>query len=129
MPELKIGANMRNMRWAIAAASGGCGLALGIAGIEALKSHPEFLPQLMNGGVLGFAALIVGMLLFREEFKNFNSVQERNVIAQERLAANVGAFVEKDDRRAEAQEAATRYLAGRTDLILEKLGEIQDRMK
>jgi hypothetical protein len=128
MPELKASVKSKNWHWALGAFGGGAGVTIAIFAIKALKERPEFLPQLLSSGVLGFAALVVGMVMFQKQFVIFNVVHERNVVAQEQLAAGVNALVAKDDRRAEAQEAATRFLAGRTDLILEKLTTIDARL-
>lgn len=110
---------------AIAAFGGGAGVTVGVAIIELLKARPEFLTQLLNGGMLSFAALMVGMVMFRRQFDGFNANQLRNVIAQEKLAANVGALVAKDDERAREQDLLLDHLASQSDKILQHLQEMR----
>ena len=109
------------LKWGLGALGGGAGISLGFAGIEALRARPEFLPQLLSSGVLGFAALVVGMVIFRSELKNFNCLQLRNAVAQEQLAAGVSALAAKDDQRAREQELTLNHLARQSDQILSEL--------
>lgn len=121
MPEFSTHGKIGPVKWAFAGLGGGAGATVAVFGIKALMERPEFLPQLLSSGFLGFAALMVGMVMFRKEFASFNAMQERNVIAQEQLARNVGTLVEKDDTRAQALEAAMRYVAEDTRQILSLL--------
>src|SRR5690242_13840805 len=63
MSELKTSFRMKSLQWTLGAFGGGAGVVLGIAGIRAMIARPEFLPQLLSGGFLGFSALIVGMVI------------------------------------------------------------------
>jgi hypothetical protein len=108
------------LEWALTGLGGGAGLAVGIAAIKAIASHPEFLPQLLNGGFLYFAALMSGMVIFKRELRDFNAMQLRNVVAQEELARNVGAMVAKDDQRAREQELTLNHLARRSDQLAQQ---------
>jgi len=121
LPEVTTSIQGRNVRWVLTAAGSGAGIVLGLAGIKVLVTRPEFLPQLVSGGGLWFAALAIGMVMFRSEMRNFNSMQERHVVAQERLAENVGALVSKDDQRAREQDLLLNHLARQSDKILEEL--------
>jgi hypothetical protein len=117
---------------ALAAFGGGAGVTVGVAVIELLKARPEFLTQLLNGGILSFAALMVGMVMFRKQFDSFNASQERHVVAQERLAENVGGLVQKIAVRDEALEQKTReqeitlnHLARQMDETLRHVVELR----
>jgi len=113
------------LRWMLGGLGGGAGVTLALAMIDMVKSRPEFFPQLLNSGLLGFTALMGGMVLFGRKFDAFNEVQLRQVAAQERLAANVGALVEKDDSRAREQELTLNHLARQSDAILQELQRIK----
>jgi hypothetical protein len=132
MPDLKTSLKAKTVQWVLAFAGGGAGLILGMAAIEAFRARPEFLPQLVGGGGLWFAALVVGMVMFRSEMKSFNAVQTRSVVAQERLAENVGGLVEKIalrdeavEQRAREQELTLNHLARQVDLTLGHIVELR----
>jgi hypothetical protein len=103
---------------------GGAGIYLAIRAVEALEKHPEFLPQLLSGGFLSFAALVVGMVIFDRRLQGFSELQMRHVVAQEELAAGVKNLAMKDDTRAQTQEADMRYLAGEMRDSREEMKEI-----
>jgi N-acyl-D-aspartate/D-glutamate deacylase len=120
------------MQWTLGAFGGGAGLVLGIAAIKALMSRPEFVPQLVSGGFLGFAALTIGMLIFNRQFQSFIAMQERTALAQEQLATNVGALVSKINLRDEAmeqrlreQELTLNHLARQADKNAAELGVLR----
>jgi hypothetical protein len=108
-------------RWTLEAITGGTALAVVYKALEVVQAKPEFLPLLLNSGFLPLGTLVVGMLLFGRRMDRFNANQLRSVIANEQLAANVGALVAKDDTRAQALEAAMRYVASDTRQILSLL--------
>jgi hypothetical protein len=113
------------LKWGAGAAGGGAGAMLGYEAIKAVSARPEFLPQLLSSGVLGFAALVVGMVIFRKQFESFNATQQRHAGAQEQLAANVGALVGKDDQRAREQDIMLDHLSRTSDRILTELRELR----
>jgi len=139
MSELKTSVTWKNFRFALVGLGGGAGVAFGIAALKALQARPEFLPQLLSGGFLGFAALMLGMVMFREPFKTLIAVQERNVTAQEQLAHNVGGLVtkitmrdEEMEQRAREHELTLNHLARQSDKlhrqgeeILEEIGQLR----
>jgi hypothetical protein len=107
---------------------GGAGIYLAVRGVEALERHPEFMPQLLSGGFLSFAALVVGMFVFDRRLQGFTELQMRHVVAQEELAANVGALVAKDDQRAREQDITLNHLAANSERILSELSELRLKM-
>lgn len=116
MSEIKTSVAIGKVRLAVAAAGGGAGLAIGVAAIRAVTTRPEFLPQLLNGQFLFFSALVVGMVIASRKGDTFIAMNERNVIAQEKMAANVGALVTRDDSRER-----------RLDLLLGELTRTSER--
>jgi hypothetical protein len=112
------------VRWVLTAFGGGAGAALGYTAIQAIKAHPELLQQLLSSGAFGFAALIIGMVIFRQQFENFNVTQQRGVFAQEQLAISISELVSRDDQRAREQELTLNHLARGTDEILRRLDDL-----
>jgi hypothetical protein len=128
MSELKTSFRMKSLQWTLGAFGGGAGVVLGIAGIRAMIARPEFLPQLLSGGFLGFSALIVGMVIASKKADAFQASHIRSVVAQEHLAQNVGNLVMKISTRDEAleqrareQELTLNHLARQCDEILRRL--------
>src|SRR6266704_2472976 len=97
-------------RWALAGLGGGAGAVIGVAAIKAVSARPEFLPLLLNGGFLFFAALIFAMVLIDRKAERFLAVQERTVSAAELLAVNLGGLAAKMVLRDEAMEQRAREL-------------------
>jgi hypothetical protein len=118
MSELKTSLKLGRARWAFAGAGGGVGVAIGLATIKAVTTRPEFVPQLLNGGFLYFAVLVVGMVIASKKMDTFTAMHERTVVAQEQLATNVGALVAKDTQREREQELLLNHLAKTHDTIL-----------
>jgi len=112
-------------KWALGGLGAGGGVTLGLAVIEMVKARPEFFPQLLNSGLLGFGALMFGIVVVGKKFDAFNVTQLRQVAAQEQLAANVGALIEKDDNRLREQELTLNHLARQSDQILEELKQLK----
>lgn len=128
MADVKTSVRTKSFQWALGAFGGGAGLVLGVAAIRALISRPEFVPQLLSGGFLGFSALIIGMVIASKKADAFAATQLRAVIAQEELAHNVGNLVTKISARDEAMEQRAReqeltlnHLARQCDEILRRL--------
>jgi len=113
------------LKWALGSVGGGAGVTIAISAVNALKERPEFVPQLLSSGFLGFAALTVGMVMFNRQFQSFNAMQERHVIAQEALAQNVGALVSKNSEEARELELTVNHLARQSDQILDELRRIK----
>ncbi len=126
MSELKTTLTLGKVRWVLAGAGGGAGVAIAIAAMKALTTRPEFLPQLVNGGFLGFAAVVVGMIVVSRKADVFVAAHLRQVIAQEQLALNVGALVAKDTQREREQELLLNHLTRTNETILERLDELKD---
>jgi len=99
------------LKYIVSAGSAGAGITVVVVVVQAVERHPEFMPQLLSGGFLSFAALVIAMLVFDRRIGAFVEMHARSTAAQEALAANVGLLVAKDDTRAQAEEAAIRYLA------------------
>jgi len=126
MPDLKTSLKTKSLQWTLGAFGGGAGLVLGVAAIKAVMTRPEFLPQLLNGGFLGFAALIFGMVIFDKKSERFLAVQERTVIAQEQLAANVGALVDKDSTRERRMDLLLGELTRNSESTASSVKRIED---
>ena len=110
------------MRWLLHGLGGGTAVALGIAAIDAVKQHPEFLPQLLNGNFLFFCALVVGMVVFRQDLRQFNEMHGR-------LAEGIERIAQRDDERAREQDITLNYLARNSDKHLEQQEEILKRLE
>ena len=128
MSELKTSLKVRGLQWTLGAFGGGAGLVLGVAAIKALMARPEFLPQLLSGGFLGFSALVVGMMIASRKADAFLAAHVRSVVAAEQLSTNVGDLVTKISARDEAleqrareQELTLNHLARQSDEILRRL--------
>jgi hypothetical protein len=100
-------------------------LAIGLAAIKALTTRPELLPQLLNGGFLYFAVLVVGMVIASKKMDTFTAMHERTVVAQEQLATNVGALVAKDSQREREQDLLLNHLTRTNETILQRLDELK----
>jgi hypothetical protein len=107
------------VKWALTGLGGGAGLALGLAAMKLIQERPEFLPQLLNSGFLFFTALVVGMVVASRKADAFvamsHAMQERSVVANERLAQSVGDLALKDDQRAREQEITLNHLARKSE--------------
>lgn len=114
------------LKYVLHGVGGGTAVILALAAMDVLKTRPEFLPQLLTGGAVPFAALIVCAIIFDRRLGQFTELQLRHVIAQEQLAANVGAVAVKDDTRGQALEAAVRYNADATRKIADDVKQIID---
>lgn len=91
-------------RWILHGLSGGTAVVLGLAGIDAVRSRPEFLQQLVNGGFFYFAIIVVFLFVVDRRAQGFIELQTRNVVAQELLASNVGSLLtQKNERERETQ--------------------------
>jgi hypothetical protein len=123
--ELKVLRAKGVLAWVLGFFGGGAGVTIAYAAIRAVQGHPDFLPQLLSGGGLWFASLMIGMVVAQRQFSAFNAMQERGIVAQERLAANVGALVNKDEQRAREQELTLNHLARQSDEILKHLAELR----
>jgi hypothetical protein len=131
MADVKTSFKTKSWQWTLGAFGGGAGLVLGIAAIKALMARPEFVPQLLSGGFLGFSALIVGMMIASRKADAFLSAHVRSVVASEQLAHNVGELVTKISTRDEAleqrareQELTLNHLARQSDEILRRLPHV-----
>ncbi len=131
MSELRTSLTLGKVRWVLAGAGGGAGVAIGIAAIRALTARPEFLPQLLGGGFLGFSTVIVGLVIFSKKADVFQATQIRAVVAQEQLAHNVGNLVTKItlrdeafEQRAREQDITLNHLARQSDEILKRLPKL-----
>jgi hypothetical protein len=124
--ELKVLKAKGLLSWALGFFGGGAGITLGYAAIQAVKARPDFLQQLLSGGALWFASLVIGMVIFRRQLEVFNAMQLRHVIAQEKLAQNVGELVTRDDQRAREQDLLLNHLARNSDEILRQLAELRN---
>jgi hypothetical protein len=107
------------LKYIVSAGSAGAGITVVVVIVQAIERHPEFMPQLLSGGFLSFTALVIAMIVFDRRVGAFVEMHARSTAAQEALAANVGLLVAKDDTRAQAEEAAIRYLAQDVREILE----------
>lgn len=112
-------------KWVLGGLGAGSGVTVALVVIEAVKERPEFLPQLLGSGGLWFAALILGMGMFRNQFASFNAMQERHVVAQEQLAQSVSALVSKDEETTREQELTLNHLARQSEQILLELKRIK----
>jgi len=126
--ELRTTLKAGKFRWALAGLGGGAGVTIGVAAIQAIRYRPEFVPLLLNGGFLFFAALIFAMVLIDRKADRFLAVQERTVSAAELLATNLGGLAAKMVLRDEAMEQRARELeltinhqARQSDEILRRL--------
>jgi hypothetical protein len=116
-------------RWALEGITGGIGIAIAYKAIETVQARPEFLPQLLSNGVLPFSALFLAMVLFRKQSEQFIAAHVRSVVAQEQLAANVGALVAKDDQRAREQDILLDHLTRNSEDTLREIREIKAAVK
>ncbi|MGO9643010.1 MAG: hypothetical protein ACLP1Y_17090 [Candidatus Acidiferrales bacterium] len=105
--------------------AGGSGTVIALAMIDAVKHEPGFLPQLVNGGALYFAFAIVALLLYDRRAAASADLQARNVAAQETLAANVGALVNKSSERERETEILINHVAKQYDAIAEGIAAIR----
>ena len=128
MGEATSSIRMGKFRWVLAGIGSGAGATIAIAAIQAARYRPEFVPQLLNGGFLFFAALIFAMVLIDRKAERFLSVQGRTVLAQELLAENLGGLAVKMVLRDEAAEQRAReleitinHLARQSDEILRRV--------
>ncbi len=102
----------------------GAGVVIALAAIRAAIEKPELLGQVLQGPVLSFAALVIGMVVFRDELRNFNELHGRNVAATEKLAESVTVLSHKDDQRAREQDLVLDHLACNSEAVLLKQHEI-----
>lgn len=128
MSELKTSLTLGKVKWIFAGAGGGAGLALGIKAISAVMQRPEFLPQLLNGGFLFFAVLVVGMVMASKKADAFVAMHERTVVAQEQLAANVGALVNSQSQERRETDLLVNHMARTTNKIAVQYDEIMGRL-
>lgn len=122
-------ANPAASRYMHFALGSGAGAAIAFAVIDALQKQPGFVPALINGGALYFAFGVVALLLFDRRAAANTQLQERNVTAQEQLAANVGALVNKSSERERENEMILNHLASQYQEILEGIGAIREGLK
>jgi hypothetical protein len=115
------------VRTLLGATGGGTGVAIAYEVIQAMRQRPEFLGQLVNGGALYMTFAIVALVIVDRRLSRSADLQVRNVVAQEELARHFGELVERDDVRAQAQEAALRYLSAMAEDISKKVNELHAR--
>jgi hypothetical protein len=132
MPELKTSLKIGSMRWVLTGVGGGAGLAIGLAAFRAIQARPEFLPQLVNGGFLGFAAVVVGMMVASSKadkfMDRFMGAYERQNKNGELLAVNVGALVSNQSQERRETDLLVNHMARTHDKISEQYGEILGRL-
>lgn len=128
MSELKTSLKLGGAKLALSAAGGGAGLAIGIAAIKGLMQRPEFLPQIVNGGGLGFAAMVVGIVVLRAELRDFNATQRLSAVAQQELAANVGAMISNQSQERRETDLLVNHMARTHEKISVQYGEILGRL-
>jgi hypothetical protein len=71
---------------------------------------------------------VIGMVVFDRRLQSYADLHARSVSAQEQLAANVGALVQKDDERAREQDITLNFLARNSAEVLDRLGKIEERL-
>ena len=133
MSELRTSLSIGKAKWVLAGVGGGAGVAIGVAAIRAVTARPEFLPQLLNGQFLFFAALLVGMVIASRKGDAFLAMHERQIIAQEQLTANVGALVSNQSQERRETDLLVNHMArthekiaGQYDEILGRLDELKE---
>lgn len=136
MPELSARGKFGKLEWTLTGIGGGAGLAIGIAAVKAVGAHPELVAQLLSGGILYFGIAVASMFVFDKRFRDFNAMQTRSVLSQEKnaaaqaeLARNVGELVAKDDQRQREQELTLNHLARRSETLASQNEEILQHLK
>jgi hypothetical protein len=109
--------------------AGGSGTVIALAVIDAVSKRPGFLPQLISGGALYFAFAVIALLLYDRRAAASAQMQERNVVAQEMLAKNVGDLVNKSSEREREQEILVNHIASQYQAILDGITDIREGLK
>jgi len=128
LSEIRTSLAVGKAKWVLAGVGGGAGVAIGVAAIRALTTRPEFLPQLVNGGGLGFAALVVGIVVLRAELRDFNATQRLSAVAQQELASNVGSMISNQSQERRETDLLVNHMARTHDKISTQYGEILGRL-
>ncbi len=127
--ETKPGRLAITLRWCLAGFSAGAGIRLALAAIQTVEGRPQVVAQLLISGLLPFAALFIGAVVFGKRLDRFGLLQERNVVAQERLAENLGMLAGKDDKRAQEQDILLGFLARNSVATLKAINEVRSEIR
>jgi shikimate 5-dehydrogenase len=111
------------LRWG----SGGAAAAVIYQLFELVAGNEALIAQVLNWGPL-FVIVVVGMLIVDRRMGQNVEVNRRTAEATAQLAAAVQHLSEKDDRRAQATDAAIGFVAQQGEQILAKLNAIEERL-
>jgi len=116
------------LRFVLGGTGAGMTVALIIMLVKLIEANPAAAWRIVEQWGPVFTLALVGLVLVDRRFGQFIETTQKSSAAMQELASSVHQMAEKDDRRAQATEAAVGFVAQQNEEILSRLKEIKDSM-